>query len=221
MANEELISAIRLALREEGNNIRSNMHEEMVSTRLAVREETNTAVYASEQRMSERFDKIDIHLDKVDGRLDKIDIHLDKVDGRLDKIDGRLDKVDGRLDKIEVRLDKVEGTQKQMLTDVTMLKTNMIEVKGNMVKVISVLDDVTAEIGGIKASQIALETKVEENTASIRRDIQKLSYTVQSISLNVTDAVTGINTRLSMHEDLPIDQAHPNRPDQQRDFPSA
>ena len=59
-------------------------------------------------------------------------------------------------------------------------------------------------------SQIALEQKVEENTGTLKRDMQKLTYTVRGFMDNVTDAIAGITVRLDMHKDTPINEAHPH-----------
>ena len=40
-------------------------------------------------------------LDRMDGRLDRIEGRQDTMDGRLDRIEGRQDTMDGRLDRIE------------------------------------------------------------------------------------------------------------------------
>ena len=43
----------------------------------------------------------------------------------------------------------------------------------NLVQVASVLDEATIKINDLQRSQVALETKVEENAASLKRDLQK------------------------------------------------
>jgi hypothetical protein len=96
------------------------------------------------------------------------------------------------------RLARVEFVQKQMVV--------------NLAQVGSVLDEATIKINDLQKSQIALETKVEENTASIKRDIQKLNYSVRSFMDNMVDAVSGITMRFSMHKDTPINDAHPPAP---------
>src|SRR5712692_6320498 len=141
--------------------------DEQNALRAMLREEVNTAVYASEQRMAER----------------------------LTGVEGRLTGVEGRLNGVEERLSRAEVIQKQMAV--------------NLVKVSTVLDEATIKINELQMSQIALEQRVEENTGTLKRDIQKLTYTVRGFMDNVTDAIAGITVRLDMHKDTPINEAHP------------
>ncbi len=142
--------------------------DEQNALRAMLREEVNTAVYASEQRLGER----------------------------LDQMSEQLTGVEGRLTGVEERLSRAEVIQKQMAV--------------NLVKVSTVLDEATIKINELQMSQIALEQKVEENTGTLKRDIQKLTYTVRGFMDNVTDAIAGITVRLDMHKDTPINEAHPH-----------
>ncbi len=115
---------------------------------------------------------------------------------RLDQMSEQLTGVEGRLTGVEERLSRAEVIQKQMAV--------------NLVKVSTVLDEATIKINELQMSQIALEQKVEENTGTLKRDIQKLTYTVRGFMDNVTDAIAGITVRLDMHKDTPINEAHPH-----------
>src|SRR5260370_5481759 len=123
MTSEEL-AAIRTIMREETNASEQRM-------RVLMREEVNAAVYASEQRLGER-------LDRVDGRLDRMDERLDRVEGRLDQMDQRLNGMDERLHRTEV-------LQKQMAA--------------NLAQVGFVLDEATVKINELQLGQIKLENK--------------------------------------------------------------
>ena len=122
---------------------------------------------------------------------------------RLGRVEDRLDRVDGRLDRVEGRLGGLEG-------DLAEVKGDLTKMKGDLAQVVSILDEVTIQINDLQASQRALETKVEENSASLKRDMQKLTYTVKASADHFTDAIEGIILRLNMHKDTPIDQAHPD-----------
>ena len=115
---------------------------------------------------------------------------------RLDQMSERLTGVEGRLTGVEERLSRAEVIQKQMAV--------------NLVKVSTVLDEATIKINELQMSQIALEQRVEENTGTLKRDMQKLTYTVRGFMDNVTDAIAGITVRLDMHKDTPINEAHPH-----------
>ncbi len=160
--------------------------DEQNALRAMLREEVNAAVYASEQRVGER-------LDQITGRVGE---RLDQITGHLTGLEERLTGVEGRLTGVEERLSRDEVIQKQMAV--------------NLVKVSTVLDEATIKINELQMSQIALEQKVEENTGTLKRDIQKLTYTVRGFMDNVTDAIAGITVRLDMHKDTPINEAHPH-----------
>jgi chromosome segregation ATPase len=191
MTNEEL-AAIRTIMREEVNAAVYASEQRM---RTLVREEVNAAVYASEQRLGQRIDRIDERLDGVEGRLDRVDGRLDGVEGRLDRVDGRLDGVEGRLGRLETtvvsmdeRLHRVEFLQTQMASSLAQMG--------------SVLDEVTIKINELLMNYIALDQKVE----GIKRDIQKLMYRLDTAD----EAISGLSSRLKMHRDTPINEAHPH-----------
>ena len=58
---------------------------------------------------TERLDKVEVRLDRVEGRLERVELRLDGVEGRLERVEFRLDGVEGRLERVEVRLDGVEN----------------------------------------------------------------------------------------------------------------
>jgi len=160
--------------------------DEQNALRAMLREEVNAAVYASEQRVGER-------LDQITGRVGE---RLDQITGHLTGLEERLTGVEERLTGVEERLSRDEVIQKQMAV--------------NLVKVSTVLDEATIKINELQMSQIALEQRVEENTGTLKRDMQKLTYTVRGFMDNVTDAIAGITVRLDMHKDTPINEAHPH-----------
>lgn len=121
---------------------------------------------------------------------------LDQITGHLTGLEERLTGVEGRLTGVEEHLSRAEVIQKQMAV--------------NLVKVSTVLDEATIKINELQMSQIALEQRVEENMGTLKRDIQKLTYTVRGFMDNVTDAIAGITVRLDMHKDTPINEAHPH-----------
>ncbi len=178
-------------------------NDDQFALRAMLREEVNAAVYASEQRLGERLDRVDARLDRVDARLDGLEATGATVGEQLNRLEAtgaivgeRLDRVDEKLDRLDKRLSRVETVQKQMAV--------------NLAQVASVLDEATIKINELQMSQIALEQKLEENTGTLKRDMQKLTYTVHSFMDNVTDSIAGITLRLNMHKDTPIDEAHPH-----------
>ncbi len=201
MTNEEL-AAIRAIMREETNASEQRM-------RILVREEVNAAVYASEQRLGQRIDRIDERLDGVEGRLDRVDGRLDGVEGRLGRLEttvvsigdrlGRLEttvvSMDERLHRVELRLDGVD----ERLHRVEVLQTQMAS---SLAQMGSVLDEVTIKINELLMNYIALDQKVE----GIKRDLQKLSYRADTAD----EAISGLSSRLKMHRDTPINEAHPH-----------
>ena len=173
MTNEEL-AAIRTIMREETNASEQRM-------RTLVREEVNAAVYASEQRLGQRIDRIDERLDGVEGRLDR-------VDGLLDGVEGRLGRLETTVVSMDERLHRVEFLQTQMAASLAQFGL--------------VLNEATIKINELLINYIALDQKVE----GIKRDIQKLSYRADTAD----EALSGLSSRLKMHRDTPINEAHPH-----------
>jgi len=192
MTNEEL-AAIRTIMREETNaseqRMRTLVREEVNAAvyaseqrmRTLVREEVNAAVYASEQRLGQRIDRIDERLDGVEGRLDR-------VDGLLDGVEGRLGRLETTVVSMDERLHRVEFLQTQMAASLAQFGL--------------VLNEASIKINELLINYIALDQKVE----GIKRDIQKLSYRADTAD----EALSGLSSRLKMHRDTPINEAHPH-----------
>src|SRR2546426_2846780 len=81
--------------------------DERHALRMLIREEVNTAVYASEQRLGERLDRMDERFDRMDERFDRMDERFDRMDERFDRMDERFDQMDGRLGRVEAHLVQV------------------------------------------------------------------------------------------------------------------
>lgn len=64
---------------------------------------------ALEDKMNQRFDKIDKRLDEHDARFDMIDKRLDEHDARFDAMDKRFDEHDKRFDQNDVKFNSINA----------------------------------------------------------------------------------------------------------------
>jgi septal ring factor EnvC (AmiA/AmiB activator) len=69
---------------------------------------------------TERIDRIEKRLDKVEFRLDRVEVRLTAIETRLDRVEVRLTAVETRLGRVEVRLTAVET------------RLDQIEIKGQV-----------------------------------------------------------------------------------------
>src|SRR5437867_3086021 len=111
MDNQELLAAIRTLVREEVNASEQRM-------RTLVREEVNAAIYASEQRMNER---------------------LNKVEARLDAIETRLNKLEGMVMPMAEHI-------RLLRTPIQGMQGDILYLKAELVQVVSILDGMTVKI---------------------------------------------------------------------------
>jgi uncharacterized coiled-coil protein SlyX len=210
MTNEELLNAVQEILRKEFTTFRST-----------VREEVNVAISASEQRMrgyiDERLTKFEATVATIDGRLTNLEATTRAIDGRLTNleattavIDDRLTNLETavvatatRLTRVEERLTVIESTQRQ-------IQGEMISIRGDLVKVIAVLDEASTYINELRTSQHNLENKVDDSIAALRRTVQKIADSVQLFSKKFSDLMIDMNRRLTAHEYLPLKEAHPH-----------
>ena len=217
MSNEELVQAIRLAVRDEVN----------IAIRLSdqrLRDEVSTVVSASEQRLNARFDKLDGRIDSLETKVGALEAAQNKTNERLDSLEAaqnntnsrlgalevglgslsvkvttvveQVNRIEERVDRIEERVNRIDAEQHFIHADLTLLSNK--------------LDKAATEINSLKESQITLETKVDENTAITKREMQKLHEAVQSYASDCRETTLYLIRRLDAHEALPADQAHPN-----------
>ncbi len=183
--------------------------DEQKALRLLLREEVNAAVYASEQRIGARLGRIDEHLDQLDTRMHRFEDRLGRFDELLGRFDGRLGrfedrlgnleagqrKTDERLGRFDERLNNLEALQRKMQVDLS--------------EITSVLNVATRVINEIQAAQVALELKVEDNSRSLKRDMQGLTDTVHNFTRQLIEVNRQTVERILLHERTPIDEAHP------------
>jgi archaellum component FlaC len=162
--------------------------DEQKALRLLLREEVNAAVYASEQRIGVRLGRIDEHLDQLDTRMHRFEDQLGRFEDRLGRFEDRL----GRFDE---RLNNLEAAQRKMQVDLS--------------EITSVLNVATRVINEIQAAQVALELKVEDNSRSLKRDMQGLTDTVHNFTRQLIEVNRQTVERILLHERTPIDEAHP------------
>ena len=162
--------------------------DEMRTLRLLIREETNAAVYASEERIGNHFRQLEGH--------------MDRLAGHMGQFEGRLDRLEERMGRFEIRLDRIEIEQREIRVSIVKLETNLSQT-------ISVLDDVTRVINELQASQRALELKLDDNLVGMRKDIQRIDETVHSFAREFITMHVQTNERITWHERTPISETHP------------
>ena len=167
---------------------------EMTALRLLIREETNAAVYASEQRIGERFEQLGGHIDRLEGRMGQFESRMGQFEGRVGRVEGQLDRL--------------EAGQRDIQVKFMQLETNVSEA-------VSVLDDVTRVINDLQSSQHAIELKLEDNLFAMRKDILKLTETIHNFAREFIDMHVRTNERMTRHERTPVNETHP------RPYPAA
>ena len=201
MTNEELISAFRGVVREEVNVGEQRM-------RALVREEVNTAVYASEQRMTEQVQATEQRLSE---RLDRIEEHQGKMEDGLDKVGKRLEQVEQRQSHLEGMVLPMAEHLKLLRTDLREIRTNQIEMRRELRNVVQVLDLVSMRINELERAQANLENKVEISLNATNREKQEMYKMLEQFTREYNAIIRDTHTELDLHENTPINETHPRR----------
>ena len=181
--------------------------DEMRTLRLLIREETNASVYASENRTGNHFRQLE---EQVGNRLGQIEELVGNRLGQIEElvvkrfgqIDERMDRFEVRMGSLEVRLDRLEIDQRD-------IKVNLIKFETNLSETISVIDDVTRVINDLQASQRALELKLEDNIAGMRKELLRLNESIHTFAREFISMHVQTNDRITWHERTPISETHP------------
>jgi chromosome segregation ATPase len=169
--------------------------DEQKALRSLLREEVNAAVYASEQRLGGQIGRLDERVGRLDQRVVGLDRRVGGLAEGLGRLDQCMNRFENQMNRVEGRLGKFEVGQQKMQVDLT--------------QVITVLNEATKVINDVQASQIALELKVEDNSRSLKRDMQSLNENVQNFAREFMDINWKTTERILLHERTPIDKAHP------------
>jgi chromosome segregation ATPase len=194
MTNEELISAFRGVVREEVNAGEQRM-------RVLVREEVNAAVYASEQRMTEQ----------VQATEQRLSERLDKIEEREGKMEDSLDKVGKRQNHLEGMVLPMAEHLKLLRTDLREMRTDQIDMRRELRNVVQVLDLVSMRINELERAQANLENKVEISLNATNREKQEMYKMLEQFTREYNAIIRDTHTDLDLHENTPIDETHPRR----------
>jgi archaellum component FlaC len=125
----------------------------------------------------------------------RIGVRLGRIDEHLDQLDTRMHRFEDRLGRFDERLNNLEAAQRKMQVDLS--------------EITSILNVATRVINEIQAAQVALELKVEDNSRSLKRDMQGLTDTVHNFTRQLIEVNRQTVERILLHERTPIDEAHP------------
>ena len=67
------------------------------------------ALRTTQAEHTQRLDRMDHRLDRIEGRQDTMDGRLDRIEGRQDTMDGRLDRIEGSLGVLTVGVHSIES----------------------------------------------------------------------------------------------------------------
>jgi hypothetical protein len=81
--------------------------DEMKTLRLLIREETNAAVYASEERIGNHFRQLEGHMDRLEERMGRFEIRLDRIEIEQREIRVNIVKLETNLSQTISVLDDV------------------------------------------------------------------------------------------------------------------
>ena len=81
--------------------------DEMKTLRLLIREETNAAVYASEERIGNHFRQLEGHMDRLEERMGRFEIRLDRIEIEQREIRVSIVKLETKLSQTISVLDDV------------------------------------------------------------------------------------------------------------------
>ncbi len=177
-------------------------NDEQNALRALLREEVNAAVYASEQRMGERIDRLENRMDK---RFNQLEGRMDRLEDRMDRLEDRMGRLEDRMGRLEDRMDHLEAGQKE-------LQTNIIRIDVNLSEAVLVLNDATRVINELRVSQYAIESKVEDTLLGLRHDMQTLTESVHTFSRHFLALSQTIDERITRHERMGINETHPYPP---------
>ncbi len=152
-------------------------NDEQNALRALLREEVNAAVYASEQRIGER----------------------------LDRLEGGQKELQLQVSSLGIRMDHQESRQRDLQFQVSKIEITLTEA-------ISILDMATKVNNDLQASQRAIEIRLEDNIIGLRREMQKLTDTVQRFAEHFIALNHATNDRITLHEKAPLNATHPYPP---------
>ena len=104
---------------------------------------------------------------------------------------------------------KTQGDLKQILAILNGAIVRINDLQSSVDRLEIKVGTIDSRLGPLERKVNAVDTKIDEHIASLRRDLQKLNLVVHNLGKQAFEAVAAINRRLDIHENTPLDAAHP------------
>ena len=106
---------------------------------------------ATESRLNDKFDKVEVRLTRVEEKVDQVEVRLTGVEEKVEQVEVRLTGVEEKVDQLEVRLTGVEEKVEQVEVKLTGIEKNTIENGEKIDRFDDKLSIVTDELLSTKA----------------------------------------------------------------------
>src|SRR5579875_3776139 len=197
--------------------------DEMRALRLLIREETNAAVYASEERvvayvrpltqqiegMQGAMERLQGNVEGMQGVMKRLQGNAEGMQGGMERLQGNVEGMQGAMERLNERMGRLEIRVDRLETDQRDIKATLIRFEANLSETISVIDDVTNVINDLQASQRSLELKLEDNISGMRKELLRLNESIHTFARQFIALHIETNDRITLHERTHISETHP------------
>src|SRR5579875_2330559 len=211
--------------------------DEMRALRLLIREETNAAVYASEERvvayvrpLTQQIEGMQGAMGRLQGNIEgmqgvmkrlqgnaegmqgvmkRLQGNAEEMQGAMERLQGNAEGMQGAMERLNERMGRLEIRVDRLETDQRDIKATLIRFEANLSETISVIDDVTNVINDLQASQRSLELKLEDNISGMRKELLRLNESIHTFARQFIALHIETNDRITLHERTHISETHP------------
>jgi chromosome segregation ATPase len=211
--------------------------DEMRALRLLIREETNAAVYASEERVVAYVRPLTQQIEGMQGAMERLQGNVEGMQGVMKRLQGNAEGMQGVMKRLQGNAEEMQGAMERLQgnaegmqrvmerlnermgrleirvdrleTDQRDIKATLIRFEANLSETISVIDDVTNVINDLQASQRSLELKLEDNISGMRKELLRLNESIHTFARQFIALHIETNDRITLHERTHISETHP------------
>jgi len=221
---EEEINIIRTIMREEISTAIGATEQRMDERFAATEQRTDARFVALEQRMDERFaateqrtdarfvaleQRIEVGFASTNQQIATMDKRITSLSEQVTNLDEQIDGIDDQLVNIDER---VQNINRYLNTTIP----PMVERLGRLENIV---EPMSGHLVLLRASQRELQdkfTKLESSQVKTQSDVVQILAILNGVIIRINevenrlfDEITKTNKRIELHENTPVDQAHP------------
>ncbi len=165
--------------------------DEMRALRLLIREETNAAVYASEERVVAYVRPLTQQIEGMQGAMERLQGNVEGMQGVMKRLQGNAEGMQGVMKRLQGNAEEMQGAMERLQGNAEGMQRVMERLQGNVEGMQGAMERLNERMGRLEIRVDRLETDQRDIKATLIRFEANLSETISVID-DVTNVINDL-----------------------------